>query len=192
MFQNIDICTKNDMVLSMIKTDQHNKFKLQFTINNKNYNLRKCIGFKLFTLIGEVNLDVIENIYIAECETNTTHMDVSILLKPFGKEIGLAQKYMSFHTVMEHVDNNTIRFISEQIEKPTHMIVPDRSEPVLEANTMLDIAFLTPHEAVVTYEFTFVIDEDLPNFMEKYSGLLMKKIFLRLKTFLENINENSL
>ena len=66
------------------------------------------------------------------------------------------------------------------------------SEPVLKASTILDITLHSPHEALVTYDFAFVIDEDLPLYMEKYPGLLMKKIFVRLKTFLENINENSL
>jgi hypothetical protein len=176
----------------MTKTEIDTRFRLTFKINNQQYDLKNAVGFKLFTLIGELNKDVIEKIYTEPYNNDTKTMNVGILLKSFGKELGLSQKYMCVKTDMIHTSKETVRFISEQIDKPIDIVVPEMSEPVLKASTILDITLHSPHEALVTYDFAFVIEEDLPLYMEKYPGLLMKKIFVRLKTFLENINENSL
>ena len=187
-----EICAKHDITLYMTKTEIDTRFRLTFKINNQQYDLKNAVGFKLFTLIGELNKDVIEKIYTEPYNNDTKTMNVGILLKSFGKELGLSQKYMCVKTDVIHTSKETVRFISEQIDKPIDIVVPEMSEPVLKASTILDITLHSPHEALVTYDFAFVIEEDLPLYMEKYPGLLMKKIFVRLKTFLENINENSL
>lgn len=189
--ESIEICTKHDISLYMIKNDMDTKFRLTFTIHNDNFNLKNAIGFKLFALMGELNTDVIDKIYMDEYENDTKSMDIGILLKRFGKEFGIAQKYLFVKTDMICSSKDTSRFVSKQIDPPKEVIVPAMSESVIKTNTVLDVTLHTSHKASVTYDFSFVIEDDLPIYMEKYPGLLMKKIFVRLKTFLENINENT-
>lgn len=187
-----EICTKQDISLYMIKNTSDTLFRLTFTINNENYNLQKAIGFKLFSLMSELNPDVIEKIYMNEYDNDTKSMNVGILLHRFGEEFGLAQKHIFLKTDMINTSKDTIRFVSQQIEPSEDIILPEKSESTIKMETTLDITLENPHKAYVNYDFTFVIEEDLPIYMEKYPGMLMKKIFVRLKTFLENINENSL
>lgn len=188
----IELCKKHDISLYMKKDTNDIIFRLSFMINNNNYDLHNAIGFKLFPLIGELNPDVIEKIYMENYDNDTTSIDVGILFKQFGKELGLAQKYLFTKTEIVYTSKDTIRFVSKHIKPPTYVVLPDMSEPIIKADTILDITLHSPHQLFVTYDFTFVIDDDLPIYMEKQPGLLMKKLFLRLKTFLENINENSL
>lgn len=188
----IELCKKQDISLYMKQTSNDTIFRLSFMVNNDNYNLHNAIGFKLFPLIGELNTDVIEKIYMDDYVNDTKSLDVGILFKRFGKEFGLAQKYLFTKTDMMYTSKDTIRFVSRHIQAPTEVVVPDMSEPIIKADTILDITLHSPHQLFVTYDFTFVIDDDLPIYMEKQPGLLMKKLFLRLKTFLENINENGL
>lgn len=188
----IALCKKQDISLYIKKDTNDTIFRLSFMINNDNYDLHNAIGFKLFPLIGELNTDVVEKIYMDDYDNDTKIIDVGILFKQFGKELGLAQKYLFTKTSMEYTSKDTIRFTSQHVPPPTDVVVPDMSEPIVKADTILDITLHGPHQLFVTYDFTFVIDDDLPIYMEKQPGLLMKKLFLRLKTFLENINENSL
>lgn len=188
----IELCKKQDISLYMKKDTNDTIFRLSFMINNDNYDLHNAIGFKLFPLIGELNTDVIDKIYIDDYDNDTKSANVGILFKQFGKEFGLAQKYLFTKTNMEYTSKDTIRFSSQHVPPPSDVLVPDASEPIVKAHTILDITLHGPHQVFVTYDFTFVIDDDLPIYMEKQPGLLMKKLFLRLKSFLENINENSL
>lgn len=188
----IELCKKHDISLYMKKNTTDTIFRLSFMINNNNYNLHNAIGFKLFPLIGKLNTDVIEKIYMNDYNIDTKSVDVGILFKQFGKDFGLAQKYLFTKTDIMYTSKDTIRFVSQRIKAPSDVVVPDMSEPIVKADTILDITLHSPHQIFVTYDFTFVIDDDLPIYMEKQPGLLMKKLFLRLKTFLENINENSL
>jgi len=89
-----EICAKHDITLYMTKTEIDTRFRLTFKINNQQYDLKNAVGFKLFTLIGELNKDVIEKIYTEPYNNDTKTMNVGILLKSFGKELGLSQKYM--------------------------------------------------------------------------------------------------
>lgn len=189
--ESIEICTKHDISLYMIKNETDTKFRLTFTINNANYNLQNAIGFKLFTLMGELNPDIIDKIYMKDYDNDTKHMDVGIVLHRFGEELGLAQKYLFLKTNMIYTSEDTIRFVSQQIKPSDDIILPEMSESTITMDTTLDITLQNPHKAHVNYDFTFVIEEDLPIYMEKCPGLLMKKIFIRLKTFLENINEHT-
>ena len=51
----------------------------------------------------------------------------------------------------------------------------------------LYITIIDNHTANVKYNFNIDFNEELPIYMENLPGILMKKIFVRLKTFIENL-----
>ena len=179
------ICNKHDIDLYMIKGEQ-DIFRICFKLVNPNYDLHQAIGFKLFSLLGELNKDVIEKIVLEPYSENDTIMKMGMILKRFGAEFGISQKYVYSETQIHKTDDQ-YNFFSKKIDKADHFEIPNRCIPVKKSNGNLSISFINNNEMNVVYEFSLVIEEDMPNMMRKLPGMLMKKIFIRLKSFLETI-----
>ena len=110
---------------------------------------------------------------------------ILFVFKRFGSEIGILQKYM--HTLVEKKQsNNDVVFTSKSI--PLHDNVPKSCEVALCNYSTLVVNTENPHNVSITYKFHMDLQEDLPLYMKNISGLLMKKIFLRLKTFIEKVS----
>ena len=179
------ICNKHDINLYMIKGEQ-DVFSLSFKLINQNYDLHQAIGFKLFSLLGELNKDVIDKIVLEPYSETDNNMKMGMVLKRFGAEFGISQKYVYSETEI-HRTNNSYNFYSRQIDKADSFQIPKRCIPVKKSNGNLSLTFINDNEIDVVYEFSLVIEEDMPHMMRKLPGLLMKKIFIRLKTFLESL-----
>ena len=179
------ICNKHDINLYMVKGEQ-DIFTLSFKLINKNYDLQQAIGFKLFSLLGELNKDVIDKIVLEPYSETDNIMKMGMILKRFGEDFGISQKYVYSETEIEK-NNNSYNFYSKQIDKAHHFQIPNRCYPVKKSNGNLSLSFISNNEIDVIYKFSLVIDEDMPHIMRKLPGLLMKKIFIRLKTFLESL-----
>jgi hypothetical protein len=111
-------------------------------------------------------------------------MAILFVFKRFGTEIGISQKYM--HTLIERrLENDKIIFTSKSI--PLSQEIPETCESVCSDNASLVVDTNNPHDIKILYDFHMDLQEDLPIYMENISGLLMKKIFIRLKQFIENI-----
>lgn len=179
------IDSKHDINLYMIKGEQ-DIFRLQFRIVNLNYDLHQAIGFKLFSLMGELNKDVIDNIQLEPYEENDTNMRMGMILKRFGAEFGISQKYIYSATNVTRSGPNYC-FNSKQIKRPDTYIIPHNCIPVQKSESNLYLSFIDNSTVDVSYEFSLIIDEDMPIMMRKLPGLLMKKVFIRLKSFLESL-----
>ena len=90
------------------------------------------------------------------------------------------------HSLIERqVKNNQIIFISKSI--PLTQDIPENCDGVKSNDASLIVDIKNPHDIAITYTFHMDLNEDLPIYLENISGLLMKKIFIRLKEFIENI-----
>ena len=65
------ICTKDNIILR--RHEDLNTFSITFRIKNENIQLSKIINLKLYTLLYELNKDIIENIEIPETQQFETH-----------------------------------------------------------------------------------------------------------------------
>ena len=90
---------------------------------------------------------------------------------------------MTISSTLEQ-DGNQIRLLSRSIK--TDISVPNCQE-VKSNYSNLSVDFITEHNINIKYEFNIDIEEDLPSYMENIIGFLMKKIFYRVKLFIENI-----
>ena len=91
------------------------------------------------------------------------------------------------HTLVEiKQSNNDVVFTSKSI--PLRDNVPKSCEVALCNYSTLVVNTENQHNVSITYKFHMDLQEDLPLYMKNISGLLMKKIFLRLKTFIEKVS----
>ena len=92
------ICNKEDVVLlrgENRESDNHNSYRIIFNVHNQNFPIHSIIGLKLYTLLYELNRDVIHTFKVVN-ETETT-IETVTLFKPLGKDFGISPKAM--HTV---------------------------------------------------------------------------------------------
>jgi len=179
------VCDKEDMTLK--RNDDNNAFTLAFTVRNNNISLRNIINFKIYELMFALNKDVIEKIDTINMRDDGS-IDVLFIFKRFGSELGMAQKYMLLNTKREEL-NDEIRIVSESIrhDKGTITDAVSGCEVVTSEYANLSVKLYSEHEADVCYSFHMDLDDDLPTYMENIVGMLMKKIFFRLKSFIEKI-----
>ena len=174
------ICKKYDILLYK-KDSSH--FSLHLDITNPRIKIPNLINFDIYTLIANLNTDVLERIETTNVYTDNK-LSILFVFKRFGSEIGISQKYM--HTLIERkIENSKITFLSKSI--PLTKSIPDNCDNVSSEKASLTVDTSNPHNIKIVYDFHMDIQEDLPLYMENISGLLMKKIFIRLKQFIENI-----
>lgn len=190
IFKKID--DKQNMLLEYNKDS--NIYSLLFDINNKNNkNVNLLLDNSIYNLLKQLNSEIIYDV-----DTIVTENNLNIILFIFteiGKELGLKQKYMFLHNIKEHKEN-TIYFKTESITKNELIEKQLLSNEILnKINSLQEIeckfANLTitlKENNIVNlhYLFNINLNENLPKHLENMIGLLMKKVFLNLKIFIEN------
>tara|TARA_B100001540_G_scaffold296775_1_gene298772 strand:+ start:221 stop:787 length:567 start_codon:yes stop_codon:yes gene_type:complete len=175
------LCNKNDVNLYKLKDEY--EYELNFTIRNLDYNIKQILGKDIYFLISDLNKDLIEEIKTLRVYDNSSK-DLELSFKSFGKELGIRKKVMYINVVTNET-NNTINYISEDIGK----LIKTKNDYDIIYNkySELNIEFITNHEAKFCYKFNIDIKEDLPIFMQNMIGVVMKKLYLNLKTFIEKM-----
>ena len=109
----------------------------------------------------------------------------SYLFKRFGAELGILQRCLTLDMTSVSSGEHNIQYIS----KPSNDKVVNfsRSEPVISNFASFDINIVDDHTMDVKYLYHIDLDEQLPKSMENIAGILIKKLFWRFKTFIENI-----
>lgn len=178
------LCDREKIILKK-SNNNNNAFTLDFDVINPNVMLRNLIDLKLYTLMFALNKDVLEKVETLSVRDDGSH-DVLLVFKRFGSELGIAQKYMHLNTTLEEdADGGNIRILSRSTD---YMEGIQGCDPVNSKYADLIVSFKTDHHVGVKYAFHMDTTDELPTYMENIVGMLMKKIFFRLKTFIENIS----
>lgn len=177
------ICDKDNVILR--RNEELNTFSLTFELKNEKIELSKIINLKLYTLLYELNKDIIESVEIlSETETEST---ILLIFKQFGAELGMSQKYMCLHTVMERREGSIIMRSETATSGRDNLKGISNCEEIISPYTNLFVRMKSESEAVVDYFFNMKMDDELPIYMENMIGILMKKTLLRVKEFIEKI-----
>jgi len=176
------VCSKYDIHLKRSKLED--TYMISFTSENtNNINIANIMNFKIYNLIYELNKDVLDAVKIIE-QPADDKVHVLFLFKQFGKELGLKKKYMFIETTAQK-KGDIITFSSKSIPyndnlgKDYDRVHNDFSELYANVNNK--------HKVDILYKFKIDMYDNLPIYMENLMGLLMKKIFYRLKIFIENL-----
>jgi|TARA_R110001592_G_scaffold136001_4_gene352677 hypothetical protein len=185
------ICKKQNIILK--KNKEENTFSLNFKIINNNIVISNIINMNLFTLFHKLNEQVIEDAKILSTNNDNTNIQILYIFKQFGQELGIPKKFMKLD-INQYTENGNIYFRSKT---PTYIKSSDKNEifqnnlkkcEEIKSNfSNLNITNINTHSADFEYLFNMDINEDLPIYMENLIGVLMKKIFINIKEFIEKI-----
>tara|TARA_Y100001958_G_C21243891_1_gene572872 strand:+ start:88 stop:660 length:573 start_codon:yes stop_codon:yes gene_type:complete len=177
------ICSKHDIILE--KCGEKNIFNVSFTITNKKINLHTLFDWNIFDLLSSLNPDIIENIKIEAIDDN--QKSYIIVFRRFMADLGVAQKYLSFHVnKVEHSKNSLVFHSNTNAINNDHVFQQKHIEPILHDYAKLSIEYESPHKCFVSYNYHIDLQEDLPKSMKNIAGIMIKKLFWRFKVFIEN------
>jgi hypothetical protein len=174
------VCLKENVLLKREKSC--NIFLLQFNLENMNKNLHDIINLNMYNLLFNLNRDNIEKIEIKKWNSSN-EVEVLFLFKPFGKDLGVKPKYMYVKTTA-NISHDKHVYTSIDIDYPNLEEVKNY-EKVKNAISTMIVNFDSDHKININYIFKFDLIQTLPIYMEDILGLIMKKMFLNLKKFIE-------
>ena len=193
------VCNKEGVILlrdERRENDNKNSYRIIFNAHNPNFPIHSIVGLKLYTLLYELNRDVIHTFKVVN-ETETT-IETVTLFKPFGRDFGISPKAM--HTVSTmHLESDACTFNSVDVVQPdsannalSH--IPKKYELIHSTHSKLIVYFLSAND--LQFDFTFELSDDdekeeessqCPIYMENSVALMIKKMFCRLKGFTEKM-----
>ena len=161
-----------------------NHYSLTFTMENNKIVLSKIIDFNLIKLIYDLNPDVYEKVNIETL--NNDEVILTLLMKHFFEDLGLPQRYSFIH--MKKVDEECkINFIAQSIKSHKPEGMPEDAELMALQNMIAICDIITPYKVNFSFNVIFDGEMNFPPFAEKMVGMILHKIFKRVKQFIENV-----
>jgi hypothetical protein len=163
--------------------NEKNNYSLSFEMENNDIILSKIIDFNLVKLIYDLNNDIYEKVNLKIINENEA--TIILLMKHLFEDLGLPQRFSYLH-VKKTCQENRITFDSKTInsERPEGMPINAEVVPIRKMISNCDI--ITPNKI----RFTFIVlfeNHSIPPVVEKLVGLILYKIFNRVKQFIENV-----
>ena len=166
-----------------IKKDD-NFYHIHFIIENTNYYLPSIIDFNLIKLIYQLNNDIYENV---DLETINQHEAIiTIIMKHFFADIGLPQKYSFLH-MTKIINDNSIIFSSQSIKSYRPENISNELELMAIESMISKCNIINPHKIEFMCDILFDMEINIPKHIEKIVGIMINKIFMRVKQFIENM-----
>ena len=174
------IHNKNGM--KFIKTSK-NSYNLTFPIENSNILLSSLVDFDLINLIYTLNQDIYESVNIEKISDNESN--ITLVMKKIGFDL-ISQRY-AFINMKKYINENTITFISNTIKNTKPLNVNEKMELVTIDKIINKFEILSPHKLSFECEIIFNQDTQIPSMADNILGIIINKIFIRVKMFIENI-----
>jgi hypothetical protein len=176
------VCSKNDVILE--KDCISNDFIISLVIRNENVSLINITDYSFFKIMAEINNDMLDELIIEQDKINNNEANMYFLFKPIAKEFGILIKCISVKTT-KYIENDNVCFESVNLD-----YLPDKFKNYdkITCNTSrLNIKIINNNLLDINYRFNIDIHEDLPIYIQNLIGLIMKKVILKTKLFIENI-----
>lgn len=161
-----------------------NDYSLKFFIENPYIILSNVIDFNLVKLIYDLNKDIYEVVYLEKINDNEAIM--TMLMKHLFEDIGMPQRF-SYVNIKKLVELNKITFTCQSIKDKRPDNMPPESQQLPIQNMKCICNILTNHKIEFTCNIIFNEKMNVPPFAEKIIGLIIFKIFNRVKQFIENV-----
>jgi hypothetical protein len=188
------ICFKEKMHLKREKNN--NIYLLQFLAENSKVNLYTMINLEIYNLMFTLNKDNFEKIEMHNMASTTlpsgaeskniNEVNVLFLFKPFASDLGIKPKYM-YVRVTEVCEPNKKTYNCIDVDYPNPEELKNYDKVINTISSMV-VNFESYHKINISYIFKLELSHSLPIYMENIMGLIMKKVFLNLKQFIELIH----
>lgn len=162
-----------------------NNYKLLFSIENKNILLPNIIDFNLIKLIYDLNPDIYEKVNIDKLNENENN--ITLLTKHLFEDIGLPQRFC-FINMIKILENNKIQFHSKSIKTHRPKDMPEDSQLLPISDFKCICIIITQHKIDFLLDIMFEPFMLIPPFFEKIIGIMLHKMFKRVKQFIENMS----
>lgn len=168
----------------VFKRNQKNNYSLCFEMENNHMMLSKIIDFNLVKLIYDLNSDIYEKVNFKIINENEAI--INLLMKHLFEDLGLPQRFSYLHIKKISQENN-ITFESQTIKSERPEGMPTDSELMPIQNMICSCDIITPNKIQFTCNILFESKMNVPSVAEKLVGLILYKIFYRVKQFIENV-----
>ena len=162
------------------------KYNMTFSMENKNIILANIVDFSLIKLIYDLNADIYERVELNKI--SDSEATVLLLMKPLFEDLGVPQKY-SYLNIQKIINeaSNQIIFRSKSILTERPQNIPDDVELMAMKENIGICDIITPHK--INFSFTVLFEDyvKIPQFAEKMIGVILNKIFKRVKQFIEKV-----
>ena len=189
------ICTQNDMRLG--KNPEMKLFTLEYNYNNPKFNILSLININIHNLLYEVNKDIIEMIDIHPHPEDPNEHNILYKFRDIGGDLGGLKTYMYVNTkVVKKFANNgntEIVFTSKSIPFEHHAELIRQKYKLLEYPLYIQKYIYQEHvtnsNIQVLHMFKLKPDQEteLTVAMENAIGILIKKMYYRLKVAIESL-----
>jgi hypothetical protein len=196
------ICTQNDMRLG--KNPEMKLFTLEYNYNNPNFNIVSIINMNIHNLLYEVNKDIIETIDIQPNLDDPTEFNILYKFRDIGGDLGGLKTYMYVHTKVAKRfasnGNTEIIFTSKSVPFQHHYVLQQQKYKLLEYPLYIQkfiyqecggesTTSAAAANIQVLHMFKLKPDQEteLTVAMENAVGILIKKMYFRLKVAIESL-----
>ena len=164
---------------------KNSKYCCTFSMINNNIYLPSIINFELLKIIYSLNPDIFQSIELEKSSDN--EVNCLIIVKKLFQDLGLPQKYSYLNMKKIFIDNKTILFHVVPIftEIPQNLPLNCESTNIHSIKCLCDI--ITNNEIKFTFDIYLQEKAYIPPFLEKMIGLIIHKLFKRVKQFIENV-----
>lgn len=189
------ICSQNDMKLS--KSPEMKLFTLEYNYTNPHFDIISLINVNIHKLLYEVNKDIIDTIIIEPNPDDTSEYNILYKFKEIGGELSANKTYMYVSTKIAKRyasnGNTEIVFTSKSIPYEFHNELIFHKYKLLEYPLYIQKFIYQEHSSSgkstiqVLHMFKLKPDNEseLTVTMENAIGILIKKMYLRLKNAIE-------
>lgn len=191
------ICTQNDMRLG--KNTEMKLFTLEYNYSNPNFNILSLININIHNLLYEVNKDIIEVIDIHPDPNDSSEHNILYKFRDIGGDLGGLKTYMYVNTkIAKRFANNgntEIVFTSKSVPFEYHSELIHQKYKLLEYPLYIQ-KYIYQEEPTnptiqVLHMFKLKPDQEteLTVAMENAIGILIKKMYFRLKVAIETLRQ---
>lgn len=180
--ENKIICSKKNILLTFNDNNKH--YNLNFQTVTNNFNIEKYTNFNIYKLLFELNKDLIDSIEIIN-QISDNKANVLIIFKEIGENIKIPKNYL-YLTVNKYYINKEILF--ESINNENISEIKNKISGCNRTTCQHSLLKITYNDIILTfnYDFQFNIPYQKSYFIDNIIALLIKKVFYKLKVFIEN------
>jgi len=193
------ICLQNDMRLG--KNTEMKLFTLEYKYTNPNFDILSLININIHKLLYEVNKDIIDTIDIIPNSDDSTEYNIFYKFRDIGGDLGGLKTYMYVNTKIAKRfasnGNTEIIFTSKSVPFEGHSILQGQKYKLLEYPLYIqkfiydETPDKTPANSTIQVLHMFKLKPDqeteLTVAMENAIGILIKKMYFRLKVAMESL-----
>lgn len=193
-------CGKDDVYLSRDKANH--MYLIEFKAHNPKIRIDALLTFDIYKILYELNKDIFDSYYISYPDpSDPSRAELMFIFKSI---MGLGERYTHAYTCMPHLLNQgqpesgqiqVIHISSTNVPKTDNSalrtFVRKRAEQIDSDNSNITVQVQPDgHSINFHYKFKMQLSKpgdaiSVPPFVDNAVGAMIKKIFVRLKQFIE-------